>query len=110
MRYTISLTLLTATVLVSGCLSHAILNERREKVVQAAKFDSDCNQMRVVEQQDDERYKLEGCGLVYIYSCHDRHLWTGDGAYDVTQLMLAGNIDSDAPCHLVRHYPNPQTL
>ncbi len=98
--------LIVPCLFLSGCLVHGIYEERSMSVVDAARFDSECPTMEVVEQMDNQRYRLEGCGMTYVYSCHDRHRMTGNTDVDAVDFLLTAGVDPNAPCVLMKAEKN----
>lgn len=72
-----------------GCLEEAFARQRRDHVLQQARFDSGCRSMRMIERLDDQRYKFRGCGSIFVYRCNDRPRLYPDsmtGALDLAAL------------------------
>jgi hypothetical protein len=114
-------TLLIGLLALPGCLASQISAGRADRVATLSRFDSGCPAVQLVEALGNQRYKLRGCGSVFIYACVDRPRSHSDlhhhgrstaaegvaAGFALLDLALTGGMDPAAPCDLVSVYTEP---
>ncbi len=64
--------LLSAGVLLGGCITWVVDERWRSQVLDQARADTRCKEMSILSESADERwtrYRLKGCGEQHVYAC-----------------------------------------